>query len=132
MRPASSSDTPNQGLANGRMHSSHSLNTDLEIYRPGKSVGDRRPFLDVRYQRIDVGLRNAIALHIDLDPQVGEADGFFADVAGAPHCRDVEVALELKLELVDDPSAMHRVGVEPNREARAQRSERGLRGIGGG
>src|SRR5260370_11302332 len=93
------------------------LSADLEINRSCEGVGDRRPLLDVGHQRIDLALRDALALHVDLDPHVGEADRFFADVARAPHRWDVEIALELKLELVDDPSAMDRVGVQPDRKA---------------
>ncbi len=53
-------------------------------------------------------------------------------VAGAPDRGDVEVAFELELELVDDPAAMHGIGVQTDREARAQRGERGFRRIGRG
>src|SRR3984893_6290569 len=83
------------------------LSADLEIHRPRKRVGDRRPFFHVGHQRIDLALRNALALHVDLDPHIGKADRFFADIAGAPPRGDVEVALELKLELVDGTAAMN-------------------------
>src|ERR1700722_10753453 len=96
---------------------------DLEIHRPGESVGDRRPFLDMGHQRVDLALRDALAFHIDLDPHVGETDRFLADVAGAPHRRDVEVTLELKLELVDDPAPVHRVGMQSDRKTGTQRSQ---------
>src|ERR1700759_1089096 len=88
------------------------LDADLEIDRAGEGVGDRRPLLHMSHQRADVLGRDALALHVDLDPDVGEADRLLADVAGAPYRRDVEVAFELKLELVDDPAAMHRVGMQ--------------------
>src|SRR5882757_6431195 len=90
---------------------------DFEIHRARKSVGDRRPLLDVGHQRVDLALRNALAFHVDLDPNIREADRLLADVARAPHRGDVEIALELKLELVDDPAAMHRVGVQADRQA---------------
>ena len=53
----------------------------------------------------------------------GEADRLLADVAGAPHCRDVEVALELELELIDDPAAVNGVGVQADGKARAERGQ---------
>src|SRR6266481_209623 len=90
---------------------------DLEIDGPREGVGDRRPFLDVGHQRIDLAFRNALAFHVDLDPHVGEADRLLADVAGAPYRRDVEIAFELELELVDDPAAMNRVGVQADGKA---------------
>src|SRR6266478_9766322 len=102
------------------MELSRPLRADLEIDRPCEGVGDRRPLLDVGHQRVDLALRYALAFHIDLDPYVGEPDRFLADITGAPHGGDVEIALELKLELVDDPSGMHRVGVESDRKAGAQ------------
>ena len=68
-------------------------------------------------------LRNALAFHVDLDAHIGEADRLLADVAGAPHGRDVEVALEFELELVDDPAAVNGVGVQADRKARAERGE---------
>ncbi len=77
-------------------------------------------------------LRNALAFHVDLDPHVGEADRLLADVAGAPDRGDVEIALELEFELVDGPAAVNRVGVEADREAGAERGERGFRRIGRG
>src|ERR1700681_206572 len=95
------------------------LGTDLEIDRSREGVRHRRPLLDMRHQRIDLALRDAFAFHVDLDPHIGEPDRFLADVAGAPHRRDVEVALELKLELVDDPSAVHRIGMQPDRKTSA-------------
>ena len=52
----------------------------------------------------------------------GEADRLFTGVAGAPNRRDVEVAFELELELVDDPAAVHGVGVQADCEAGAERS----------
>src|ERR1700682_1219199 len=94
-----------------------SLSAHFKIDRSCEGVGDRRPLLDVGHQRVDLALRDALALHVDLDRHVGEADRLVADVAGAPHRGDVEVTLELKLELVDDPSAMDRVGVQPDRKA---------------
>src|SRR4249920_2806802 len=54
------------------------LSTDLEIDRAGKGVGDRRPFLDVGHQRVDLAFRNVLAFHVDLDPDVGEADRLLA------------------------------------------------------
>src|SRR4029450_2643203 len=90
-------------LAEGRSQMtdlSRRLRGNLEIDRPCEGVGDRRPLLDVGHQRVDLALRNALALHIDLDPHVGEPDRFLADVTGAPHGSDVEIALGLKLELV--------------------------------
>src|SRR6267143_1583867 len=107
-----------------------SLRADLKIDRSCERVGDRRPLLDVGHQRVDLALRDALAFHVDLDPHVGEADRLLADVAGSPHRRDVEIALELKLELVDDPSAMHGIGVQSHGEAGTKRGERGLRRIG--
>src|SRR3984885_16137037 len=97
------------------------LRADFEIHRAGKSVGDRRPLLDMGHQRVDLAVRDALAFHVDLDPHVGEADRLLADVAGAPDRGDVEVALELQFELVDDPAAMHGIGVQPDREAGAER-----------
>src|ERR1044072_7142829 len=90
---------------------------DFEMDRAGKRVGDRRPFLDVGHQRIDLALRNALAFPVDLDAHIGEADGLLADVAGAPHRGDVEVALELEFELVDDPAAMHGGGGRGGRKS---------------
>src|SRR5260370_25078236 len=46
------------------------LSADLEIHRPRKSVGDRRPFFDLGLQRIAFALRGALALHVDLDPPI--------------------------------------------------------------
>src|SRR5271169_3220292 len=74
---------------------------DLEIDRAREGVGDRRPLLDVGDQRVDFAFRNAFAFHVDLDADISEADRLLADVAGAPDRGDVEVALELKFELVD-------------------------------
>src|ERR1700722_9544228 len=96
---------------------------DLEIHRPGESVGDRRPLLHMGHQRVDLALRNALALHVDLDPHVGETARLLADIARPPHRRDVEVTFELKLELVDDPAPVHRVGMQPDRKAGPQRSQ---------
>src|SRR5689334_21054301 len=70
------------------------LDADLEIDRAGKSVGDRRPFLHMGNQSADFFLRHALALHVDLDAHIGEADRLLGDVAGAPDRGDVEVALE--------------------------------------
>src|ERR1043166_6931696 len=83
----------------------------------------------MRDQRIDLVRRNALAFHVDLDAHVGEADRLLADIAGAPHRRDVEVALELELELVDDPAAVHGIGVQADRQAGAECGERGFRRI---
>src|SRR5260221_8383469 len=95
------------------------LSADLEIDRARKGVGDRRPFLDVGHQRVDLGLGNAFAFHVDLDADVGEADRLLADVAGAPHRGDVEIALEFEFELVDGPAAVNRVGMQADRKAGA-------------
>src|SRR3981189_2483785 len=105
---------------------------DLEIDRPGEGIGDGRPLLHMGDQRIDFGGADAIAFHRHLDPHVGEADRLFADVAGAPHGRDVEIAFELQLELADGPAAMHRIGVQADREAGTEGGEGGLRRGGGG
>src|SRR5580692_10611933 len=105
---------------------------DLEIDRAGEGVGDRRPLLDVGYQRIDLALRNAFAFHVDLDANVREADRLLADVAGAPDGGDVEIALEFQFELVDGPAAMHGVGVQADREAGTECRKRSLGGIGRG
>ena len=78
--------------------------------------------LVVGHQRVDLALRDALAFHVDLDPHVGEADRLLADVAGAPHRRDVEVALEFEFELVDDPAAVNRVGMKADGEAGAERA----------
>src|SRR5450755_500863 len=67
-----------------RAHARDLLSADLEIDRACKSVGDRRPFLDVGHQRVDLAVRDALAFHVDLDPHIGEADRLLADVAGAP------------------------------------------------
>src|SRR5262249_5207582 len=74
------------------------LDADLEIDRAGEGVGDRRPFLHMGDQRADLLGRNALTFHVDLDAHVGEADRLLGDVAGAPDCGDVEIALELQLE----------------------------------
>src|SRR5215212_8726890 len=95
------------------------LRADFEIDGPRKSVGDRRPLLDVGHQRIDLALRNALAFHVDLDADIREADRLLADVAGAPNGGDVEVALEFEFELVDDPAAVDGVGVEADGKAGA-------------
>src|SRR5258708_4025113 len=108
------------------------LSADLEIQGSRKSVGHRRPFFHVGHQRIDLAWRDALALHIDLAPHIGKTDRLLADVTGAPDCRDVEVTLELKLELVDDPAAMHGIGVQTDRKARTEGSQRGLGRIGRG
>src|ERR1700676_1708715 len=108
------------------------LRAALELEGAREGVGDRRPFLDVGDQRVDLALRNALAFHVDFDPDISESDRFLADVAGAPDRGNVEVTLKLKFELVDDPAAMHGVGVEDHRKAGAQGGERGLRRIGGG
>src|ERR1700709_1005643 len=42
------------------------LSADLEIDRARKRVGDRRPFLDVGHQRVDLALGHAFADHVDL------------------------------------------------------------------
>ncbi len=99
------------------------LDADLEIDRPGEGVGDRRPLLDMRDQRVDLVLRDALAFHVDLDPHIREADRLVADVAGAPHCGDIEIAFEFELELVDDPAAMHGIGMQTDREAGTERSK---------
>src|SRR4029077_12190619 len=104
--------------------------TDLEIDGTRKSVGDRRPLLDVGDERIDLALRNALALHVDLDAHVGEADRLLTNVPSAPDGGDIEIALELELELVDDPAAMHRIRVEPDGKAGTERGEGGFGRIG--
>jgi hypothetical protein len=76
------------------------------------------------YQLLDIGLRNAVAFHVDLHPHIGEADRLFAGVAGAPYRGDVEVALEFEFELLHLPAAMHGIGVQADRQARAERCER--------
>src|SRR5260370_1531160 len=106
--------------------------SDLEIDRPGEGVGDGRPFLHMGDQGIDFGGVDAVAFHRHLDAHVGEADRLFADVAGAPDGRDVEIALELQLELTDGPAAMHRIGMQADREAGTEGGERRLRRVGGG
>jgi len=75
---------------------------------------------------------DAVAFHGHLDAHIGEADWLFAGVAGAPDRRDIEVALEFELELAHRPAAMHRVGMQADGQARTQRRERGLRGVGRG
>src|SRR5882762_11706788 len=107
----------------GVMKGTRPLRADFEVHRSRERVGHRRPLLDVRDQRIDLGLRNAFAFHIDLDPHVGEADGLLADVAGAPDRADVEITLEFEFELVDDPAAVHGVGVQTDRKAGTQRRQ---------
>src|SRR5436190_2670625 len=67
------------------------LGADLEIDRARKGVGDRRPFLDVGHQRIDLALGHALALHVNLDADVRKTDRLLADVAGAPDRGDVEI-----------------------------------------
>src|SRR5580692_11636608 len=102
---------------------------DLEIDRAGEGVGDRRPLLDVGYQRIDLALRHAFAFHVDLDADVGETDRLFADIAGAPDGRNVEVTLEFQFELVDRPAAMHGIGMKPDRQTGTECRERSFGGI---
>src|SRR5579872_248626 len=107
--------------------SSESLGcADLEIDGSRERVGHWRPLFHVADQRIDFAFRNALAFHVDLDPNIGEADRLFTGVAGAPDGRDVEVALELEFELVDGPAAMHGVGVQAHGKTRAKRGERRL------
>src|ERR1700722_12212796 len=60
------------------------LRADFEIHRAGKSVGDRRPFLDMGHQRVDLAVRDALALHVDLDPHVGEPTRFLLASPGPP------------------------------------------------
>src|SRR6202790_3046639 len=110
-RPASSSigrrDTASELIGNSAArcskrdckcrHARGLLGADLEIDRACKRVGGRRPLLDVGHERVDLALRDALALHVDLDPHVGDADQFFAALAGPPPRGEFEVALELKL-----------------------------------
>src|SRR6266567_5103993 len=118
-----SSSSANRDTANEPIRPSAGLRlvarsgADLEIDGPRKGVGHRRPLLDVGHQRIDIAFRNALAFHVDLDAHVGEADRLLADVAGAPHRGDVEIAFELELELVDDPAAVDRVGMQADGKA---------------
>src|SRR5260370_11829289 len=63
----------------GMMERTRPLRADFEVHRSREGIGHRRPLLDVRNQRIDLGLRNALAFHVDLDPHVGEADRLLAD-----------------------------------------------------
>src|SRR5260370_37577015 len=106
--------------------------SDLEIDRPGEGVGDRRPLLHMGDQRVDFGSVDAVAFHRHLDAHVGEADRLFADVAGAPDGRDVEIAFELELELADGPAAIHRIGMQADGEAGTEGGKGRLGRVGGG
>src|SRR5207244_3108813 len=85
----------------------------------------------VRNQRVEFRTRT-VSLETHLGAHVGEADGFFRQIAGAPNPGDVEITLELDFELENGDPARDRVGVDADRKARAEGGERGLRRVGRG
>ena len=95
---------------------------------PDEGVGDGRPFRHMGDKRIDL-LLGRVALHVHLHAHISEADGFVAQITSAPNTSDVEVALELKLELLYRPAAMNRIRVQAHSKAGTKRRKRGLRRI---
>jgi len=102
----------------------HSGELDLEIDRPdeGVATGDHERACAISSSSSARG-RSASN---DTWRDVGEADGLFRQVAGAPHGGDVEIAFQLDLKLEHRDAARHGVGVNADREAGAERGKRSL------
>lgn len=102
---------------------------DLDRYGPDERVGDGRPFESVRHQRVEA-LARRVCVEAHLGAHMGEADRLgFRKVARAPDGRDVDVALQLELERRNGDSLRDGVGVDADRQAGAERRQRGLGGI---
>ena len=82
--------------------------------------------------QVTQGLAAGVALDVDLGPHGGEPERLWREVAYPPYRRNVDIPFELEFDFVQRDAAGHGIGVDADRETRAQSGQEGFCRVGRG
>ena len=80
--------------------------------------------------QVTQGRAAGVALDVNFGPHSGEPERLWREVAYPPYRRNVDISFEFEFDFVQRDAAGHGIGVDADRETRAQSGQEGSVGLG--